>query len=314
LTETSGFWTTDDTTPAGHQVASYTQVIAAKAWAILASCGGKEGVAPSYLNELVGSVPAAKKARIGTGGAVVDGQWYENNAAVDLDIGEAVGEGNTRIDRIVLKCTWADFDVVLEVIPGTDAASPVAPSLTQTPGTEYDIPLYQALVNVGGTVTLTDERTWAIVDVDDSTIEASAGELRVKDLGITLAKLAADSVDDTKAGNRVPQFYRRQGGSATVWSTAGTTDYTPGAVRMQGGSIDLVANTANDTVDVTFPVAFSYAPEVILSCGSASTLGAGVSFSLHAHSITTTGFTVAIFTNTYGPTTYRIHWLAIGPE
>lgn len=190
MAQTSGFWTTDDSSPAGHQVASYTQAIAAKAWAILASCGGKEGVAPSYLNELVGSVPAAETARIGTGGAVVDGQWYENGAAEDLSIPAAVGGGNTRIDRIVLKCTWADFDVVLEVVSGSDNAVPVAPSLTQTPGTEYDIPLYQALVDTGGTVTLTDERTWAIVDVDASTIENNAGELRVKDSGITAAKIA----------------------------------------------------------------------------------------------------------------------------
>ena len=56
MTQTSGYWTTSGA-PSGHQVASYTQAIAAKAWAIIAACAGFEGVAAGYLNSLVGSVP-----------------------------------------------------------------------------------------------------------------------------------------------------------------------------------------------------------------------------------------------------------------
>src|SRR4030065_50733 len=119
LTQTSGFYTTAGS-PVGHQVVSYTQVIAAKAWAILAACSGKEGVASGYLNELVGSVPAVNTARIGTGGAIVDGQWYQNDAAVDVNIPSAVGGGNTRIDRIVLRINWARFQFVVTRVGGTD--------------------------------------------------------------------------------------------------------------------------------------------------------------------------------------------------
>jgi hypothetical protein len=165
VTQTSGYWTTSGA-PSGHQVVSYTQAIAAKANAILAACFNFEGVAPGYLNALVGSVPAANTARIGTGGAVVDGQWYKNDAAVDVNIPSAVGGGNTRIDRVVLRVTWASFQCVITRIAGTDAASPVVPSITQTPGTTYDIMLYQALVNTSGTVTLTDERVMAAPTVN----------------------------------------------------------------------------------------------------------------------------------------------------
>lgn len=189
MTETSGFYTTS-ATPSGHQVSSYTQVIAAKAWAILASCNGKEGVAPGYLNELVGSVPAANTARIGTGGAIVDGQWYENGAAVDVTIPSAVGGGNTRIDRIVLRITWASFQCVITRIAGTDAGSPVPPAITQTPGTVYDIMLYQALVNTSGTVTLTDERVWGLPQTDESTLTSAAGNLKIKDEGVTPTQIA----------------------------------------------------------------------------------------------------------------------------
>src|SRR4030065_1636954 len=118
LTQTSGFYTTAGS-PVGHQVVSYTQVIAAKAWAILAACAGKEGVAPGYLNELVGTT-GTNVVHINTGGAVVDGQWYQNGASVDVTIPSAVGGGNTRIDRIVLRINWARFQFVVTRVGGTD--------------------------------------------------------------------------------------------------------------------------------------------------------------------------------------------------
>src|SRR4030065_2267257 len=114
MTETSFFWTTSGT-PSGHQVASYTQVIAAKAWAILAACAGKEGVAPDYMNELAGTT-GTNVVHINTGGAVVDGQIYQNGASVDVTIPSAVGGGNTRIDLIVLRVSWARFTSGIRVL------------------------------------------------------------------------------------------------------------------------------------------------------------------------------------------------------
>lgn len=310
MTEFSYLWTTSGT-PSGDQVASYTQAHWAVIARILAACGGFEGVAPSYLNELAGTVAGANTVAINTGGAVVDGKPYQNDASVNVNIPSAVGGGNTRIDRIVLRVSWASFTARITRIAGTDAASPTAPAITQTSGTTFDIMLYQALVNTSGTVTLTDERTWAIVATDDSTLEDNAGTLQIKDLGVTLAKMAADSVDDTKAGNRVPQFYRRQGGSATDWDSPGTTTRTPGAVRMQAGSISTGSQAAGafNTQAVTFPVAFSAKPLVLVSPG-----GTATSWEMAASSISTTGF-IAYFKNTDTTTlTANVHWLAIGTE
>lgn len=160
MTEISGFWTTSGT-PSGHQVSGYTQAVLSTAFEIMAACARKEGVAANILNELVGSVPGANTARIGTGGAMADGKWYENDAAVDVTIPSAVGAGNTRIDRVVLRVSWASYQATITRIAGTDAASPVAPAITQTSGTTYDIQLYQALVDTSGVVTLTDERVFA---------------------------------------------------------------------------------------------------------------------------------------------------------
>lgn len=422
MTEFSGLWTTSGT-PTGDQQASYTQAQLSTAFEILAACSKFEGVAPTYLNELAGSDGGANTCNIATGGAMVDGKYYHNSATVPVTIPSAVGGGNTRIDRVVLRASWSGFTVRITRIAGTDAASPTAPAITQTSGTTYDIMICQALVDTSGNITVTDERVWAMPDVDNSTIENSTGTLRVKDSGIVAAKigtgavteakigtgavtntkigagavqatqiqssavtetkigtgavtitklgadcvdgtkiaddaidsehyvdgsidlahlaadcvngtkivddsidsehyvdgsidlahLSADCVDDTKVGNRVPQFYRRQGNSATNWGQAGgTTTYTPTTVRMQAGCYRWTGSASSGNFTITFPTAFSYNPLVMLTCSLSpadrkiciSHTGAGVS-----------GFTAYwVHPDATTQTLLEFEWLAIGPE
>ena len=140
---------------------------------------------------------------------------------------------------------------------------------------------------------------------------AAAG---IADGAVTADKIAADSVDDTKAGNRVPQFYRRQGGSATEWSTAGTSNYTPGAVRMQAGTINVAIGNGDNygSTAVTFPVAFSYKPVIVLNASSSSTT---VIYSPVSDSIAADTFTARLGRDTTsGDVTIAVYWIAIGPE
>lgn len=195
MTEWSAIWTTN-ASPSGHQETSYTQAHWSTIAEIMAACGAFEGVAPDYLNDMVGSVPAVNTFRIGTGGLIGDGKVYKNDAAEDVNIPSAVGGGNTRIDRIVVRFTWASFEGVIYRIAGTDAASPTVPAYTKTSGTTYDILLYQVLVDTSGNVSIVlDEREWAGGAVDDVTIEISDGELQVIDASITMAKLASAVTD-----------------------------------------------------------------------------------------------------------------------
>ncbi len=139
----------------------------------------------------------------------------------------------------------------------------------------------------------------------------------IANLAITTAKLANDSVDDTKAGNRVPQFYRRQGGSATIWSTNGTSDYTPTAVRMQGGTIRVALGGGNSTAStaITFPVAFSYAPIVTLGILYATGAIPGDVVVPEVQSLTASGCVIAVRrTGTGAAVNLDVYWLAIGPE
>lgn len=127
------------------------------------------------------------------------------------------------------------------------------------------------------------------------------------------SQLAADSVDDTKAGNRVPQFYRRQGGHATDWATPGTTNYTPTAVRIQAGVKS--ASFSNDTnvfLSVQFPVSFSGHPVVVAMARDKTTktfLVARIS-----HDATSVQFNVWEKDNTLHTGDVEVYWIAIGPE
>jgi hypothetical protein len=99
----------------------------------------------------------------------------------------------------VLRCNWTAQTVRITRIPGTDAASPSAPDVETTSGTLLDVTLYQALVTTAGVVTLAvDERVYATPAVDNVTIETALGALRLRDIGITTAKLADGSVTNSK--------------------------------------------------------------------------------------------------------------------
>lgn len=330
MTQLSGFWTTSGT-PTGHQQASYTQAHWSSAAKLFAACNNFEGIAPNYLNKLAGTVTGANTVQIDTGGGLVDGKWYYNDAAASVNIPSASGAGNTRIDRIVLRASWAGFAVTITRIAGVDATTPTAPAITQTSGTTYDIMLYQALVNTSGTVTLTDERVFSPPLLDGTSLTSTSGVISIKDLGVSTAKIAAnavaagkladgsvdttarlanDIVDDTKVGNRVPQFYRRQGGSATDWSTQGTTTQTPTTVRMQAGVKRWTgASATSGNMIVTFPTAFSNPPIVFPK--ESGSVGAWSAPS----AITATQFQLNWATQTGdNRTQIDFNWFAVGPE
>jgi hypothetical protein len=155
MTESSYWWTTGS---AGDGASTYTRSDLALVAKILGACSSHEGVAPKWLNTLNATSPAVNTLRVQSGGALVDGKPYYNSANADVTIPSAVGAGNTRIDRVVLRANWTAQTVRLTRIAGTDAVSPSIPAITQNSGTTYDIPLYRVLVDTSGNCTVTDER------------------------------------------------------------------------------------------------------------------------------------------------------------
>jgi len=320
MSEFSAHWTTG--AGSGDSQVSYTQAQNSTIQRVLAAAAGFEGVAAGYLNSMAGTVTGANTVAINTGGAVVDGKAYENSASVNVNIPSAVGGGNTRIDRIVLRASWAAYTVRITRIAGTDAASPTAPAITQTAGTTYDIMLYQALVNTAGAVTLTDERVYAkvatggITDLAVTAAKIAADAVttsKILDANVTLAKMAANSVDSDQyvdgsvdyehLSNGASKVVRRMGNSATNWAGSGSTTYTPTNAMIQCGSVI-------DGSPVTFPVAFAYTPVVLLTCRVAGHFASvdlmGVAAD-HFHYTTWTDSGAAAPGD-------EVFWLAIGPS
>jgi len=303
--EVSYLWTTGG---GGDDDAAYTVTDWANIGKILGGTSGSQGIVPNYLN-CYSIATGTNTVTVNTGGALVDGKPHMCSTAGDLTIPNASPAGNTRIDRIALRATWgATQNVRITRVNGSSDNPPTAPAYATTPGTSYDLPLWQVTVNVDGTITAsTDERYYSSCGLSGSNLQTGAcGRLAIKAGGVNTADIANDAVDDTKVGNRVPQFYRRKGGNSASWHTAGATTYTPTAVRMQAGASTL---TDSDGV-IPFPVAFSYAPLVFLQVEKSGTDQYAVVDSVVASAVYVTTYNAA-----GAPITdVKVYWFAVGTE
>lgn len=261
MSEFSYWWSTSGT-PSGDQVASYSQSHLKYIAEILASCHGHEGIAPNYLNALAGSVPGANTVRIASGGALVDGKPYHSDADVDVTIPSAAGGGNTRIDRIVLRASWAGYAIRITRIPGVDAANPTVPALTQISGDTYDIPIYQAKVTTGGVVTLTDERQFARLDtmgIADAAVNAAkmAGTVFPYSAVGDMAYLSASGVLSRIAkGTAYRSLIMNAGATAPTWGTPFVIGYASRTTeQIHTGGKDTWIDITSFSVTINMPVA-----------------------------------------------------------
>ena len=267
-----------------------------------------QGVLRGMNNELAATNPAGLQIVTATGAGVADGHVFINTAIVTI----VVDGGANRSDALCI------------VENNTNVAIPAGAATNYNTEGDVSIPPYSARLavvkNVGANFSQTNVLYMVrlatfvtgvasisnLVDVRDFCAFASQADTEnIADLAVTGAKIAADSVDDTKAGNRVPQFYRRQGGNATDWHTPGTTNYTPGAIRVQMGAL-VIPGTGVESV--TFPVAFSAPPLVYVT----NIYGGGVIVSAYVTTATYTALRATTYAGTLTGTTAS--WLAIGPE
>lgn len=130
---------------------------------------------------------------------------------------------------------------------------------------------------------------------------------KIADGAVDTAALANNAVDDAKVGNRVPQFYRRQGGDPSDWLVDGGATYVPTTVRMQAGFINWIGGGTNGSKAVTFPAAFSDNPLIFIQPTYYDDVMTGI------QGITTTGFTI-IFESMSTKSALGFEWFAIGPE
>lgn len=260
-----------------------------------------EGVSKGVLNELE-VTGAATPLQVDTGSAICYGLYF-NDAAVNLAIvTPALG---TTGGRVVLQTNWAGTGgASLEArtraaIKYSADGNPAIPNLTQTPGVTWEISLATFTITTGGAITLTDDRTF-----------------RRSVYMVGTDEMDLNSVDDTIAGDRVPQFYRRQGGSASNWNSPGSNNYTPGAVRIQSGVLPVAFSGGSAySGTVTFPVAFSDIPNCMVCWNSQGVLGT-LQILVFIYQVSASQL-VARLENISGvgySGTLYFNWWAVGPE
>lgn len=199
MAERSRFWTTNNTgdgPSSGYSTSDWEKIV--RHW----FNGGDEanGGVLFGVGSLLAVSGASSPLSLAAGAAIVYGKYYENDAALNLAITTPV-VGVTGF-RVVLRVNWAAQTVRAFAVRNTDGLSAI-PALTQSAGTTWEISLATGTIATNGAITLTDTRKFIKYSTkiyadqldsgvaDGSTLEYAAGSLRVKDAGITAAKLAA---------------------------------------------------------------------------------------------------------------------------
>lgn len=103
-------------------------------------------------NQLAVTAGTGMTVNVASGRAIIRGHYYNNTATEVVAIDAA--SASARIDIVVLELDPSANTILLKVVKGTPAASPVAPTLTQTESGVYQFPLARVAV-ASSTTTIT---------------------------------------------------------------------------------------------------------------------------------------------------------------
>lgn len=126
-----------------------------------AGLAGKTGVLVGNGNNLAVTGTSSPVA-VASGMALVKGKLYENTASKNLTV--ATPATSTRIDRVVLRLSYAAGTCTAVVLAGTEGTG-LPPTLTQVDGTTWEISLAKVSITTGGVITVTSERRRARASV-----------------------------------------------------------------------------------------------------------------------------------------------------
>ena len=181
--------------------------------------------------------------KVYAGQAMVRGHYYLSDALNTLTITTA-NATNPRIDAVVLELDPVANTITQKVVAGTAAASPVAPTLTQTDSGTYQLLL--AYVAVGAAVSsisaanVTDARTflgqgWFSTPIQDKsanyTIVAGDKFTTIRSTGSAITVTVANVLN---VGDRI-DFLQDGSGQVTFAAGSGVTLQSFGGLLKTGG-------------------------------------------------------------------------------
>lgn len=174
------------------------------------------GVLYNWLNDLE-VTGTTSPVSVATGGAFVYGMFYENDEAVNVSVTTPT---TARYDYVVLQRDWMTQTVRIARITGTAAENPIAPTLTQTAGITWEIPLALLYIDSGGTITVTDAREYLAFPTNWAEVPNI----------VTTTEIADNTITTDNIADRVRYEYKGAGqiepdaDSPCTW-TSGQFDY-----------------------------------------------------------------------------------------
>jgi hypothetical protein len=120
-------------------------------WARHIASGGRSGVngIPTGTDLRVTANSSGMQVFVAAGQAMVRGHFYASTASETLTIDSA--NTSPRIDSIILRLNPSANSVILAVVKGTAATTPVAPTLTQTDSGNFEFKLADVRVEANAT-------------------------------------------------------------------------------------------------------------------------------------------------------------------
>ena len=281
------------------------------------------GVLSGILDELaVSSDGSGLDVDVATGGFVVNGHPFANSAIANLAV-TANASGNARIDTVVVRLTQPgqtlEGKIELAVVAGTPAASPVAPSLTQTSAT-WEEALADVAVANGASIpgAITDRRAFAGPRfVDSAAIEASPtftgtatfDDIAADDVSLDALTLTGQTHHSLAAPPAIVAG-AAAGSTGAVSSVQGGHEWatfilTPGGTGIAAGTL----------ATVTFPTArpnddYHVSLDALDEDAAVAVRDVGIYASQTGFS--TTGFSILVLGALSSGTTYRLGYLVKG--
>jgi hypothetical protein len=157
--EKSAFWTTNGTgdgTSGGYTATEFYDFVRRL---ITTDQEASQGVLRGVDNELAVS-GSNSPLSVATGSAIAHGFFYNNSAALNLTVTSPIT--GTTGGRVNLKVDWTAQTVRAVVQMNTDGVAAI-PSLVQTAGSEWNIPLATFTITIAGAITLTDARNFCVM-------------------------------------------------------------------------------------------------------------------------------------------------------
>lgn len=211
MTETSYYWS--DASVGDGALSPYSDGEYSTIWRkLFMQNRATMGVLRNYANQLSVTNPSGNTIRVKSGAALVDGKFYESDADVDNTI--TTPTTATRKDRVVLRKSWAAQNVRVAILTGVEGGG--TPSLTQTEGVTWEIPLSVITITTGGSITTGDERTFLVSPMNADLSANAWVEIERKTLAGTETTILFDNIPATYSALVVIGQLRHLRGTSTT--------------------------------------------------------------------------------------------------